>query len=280
MYNHNTPPKESLIKRALKRPETIPLIFFVSALSLWLAFLSKVYFENHHGNNITKTIPVINNVKEPLSMQPVAYQVTSESEMVPSYTDVNYNINKINQLTEQLMLQQQKTKELSRIVKQQKTDLNSLIQKTVSNSMQKSVTQASINDQKYISILSKNKNTQTENTAIALVNTDYYNRVVIDSSNTNFNSFQGKINSFIDDHNTNTANKTGVEYVAKLEKESDVRRNEMRSIALKKGESIWMIAKRAYGKGFLYYKIMKANPQITEENARYLAPGTIIRVPI
>ena len=73
--------------------------------------------------------------------------------------------------------------------------------------------------------------------------------------------------------------KKEVEYSKSLTQESAVRSNEVRSIILKKQETLWLLAKRAYGDGKLYLKIMKANPQITEENARYLQPGTLIRIP-
>ena len=63
----------------------------------------------------------------------------------------------------------------------------------------------------------------------------------------------------------------------KLDKEADVRQNEVRSIALQDGDSLWSLAVRAYGDGDgnLYRKILKANPHITEESARRLSTCTL-----
>lgn len=101
---------------------------------------------------------------------------------------------------------------------------------------------------------------------------DYYNRIQLKNTLTG-NTLQDKVYKL-----TKTSNSS--KYVESLKSESKVRRNQVRSIELKKGESIWMIAVRAYGDGNDYVKILKANPQITVENARLLQPGIFIRVPL
>lgn len=68
-------------------------------------------------------------------------------------------------------------------------------------------------------------------------------------------------------------------YKTSLAQESAVRNNEVRSIVLKKNETLWGLAKRAYGDGMLYKKIIKANPHINEGNVRFLRPGILIRIP-
>ncbi len=271
MYKHNIAAEKSLFKRFLKRPETIPLIFFITSLTLWLAFLSKVYFENRSEQEISLDAASLNNsYEEPLSTQAVIYETVSSNQALVSFNTVNANINKINQLTKQLMRQQQQTEELTRMVNMQKMELGLLIDDAVKK--------ANITDKNYIADLSKLENTSNERNETDLANTDYYNRVTITSSSKSSNYLQNKINSFLIYPQGEKKKNTG--YVKQLNKESNVRTNEARSITLKKGESIWMIAKRAYGDGYLYHKIMKANPQITERNAHYLTPGTIIRVPI
>lgn len=102
---------------------------------------------------------------------------------------------------------------------------------------------------------------------------DYYNRLTIQDSGKN--DLQNSINQLM---GTNDAKQS--EYTAKLDKEADVRQNEVRSITLQNGDTLWSLAKRAYGDGLLYKKILSANPQITEENARKLKIGTLIRVPM
>jgi len=78
----------------------------------------------------------------------------------------------------------------------------------------------------------------------------------------------------------NTKNSTNPKiktvYKAALEKESNIRKNAVRSITIKKGETLWSIAQRAYGSGALYKKIIIANPQT---NLKKLFVGQVIRVP-
>ncbi len=73
-----------------------------------------------------------------------------------------------------------------------------------------------------------------------------------------------------------TSPKINTEYKIALEKESNIRKNAVRSITIKKGETLWSIAQRAYGNGILYKKIIEANPQ---SNLKQLFVGQVIRVP-
>lgn len=68
-------------------------------------------------------------------------------------------------------------------------------------------------------------------------------------------------------------------YETALSQESTVRSNAVRSIVVKKGESLWGIAKRAYGDGKSYKKILDANPQIMKNKKVTLFVGQVIRVP-
>lgn len=65
-----------------------------------------------------------------------------------------------------------------------------------------------------------------------------------------------------------------------LETESVVRKNAVRSVVIRKGETLWSIAKRAYGNGFDYPKILKANPGLKKGKIVRLRIGQVIRVPI
>jgi|GEM_PF-4224064 len=92
-------------------------------------------------------------------------------------------------------------------------------------------------------------------------------------------SLQKQVNQLITLNETpKTDNKK--DYKAALQRESNVRNNEMRSIVVKKGETLWAIAQRAYGDGLLYKKIIEANPHVLKKGKVLLIVGQIIRVPI
>ncbi len=88
---------------------------------------------------------------------------------------------------------------------------------------------------------------------------------------------QSKINKLITSKNSSSSSSN---YRKELAKEAGVRKNAVRSIIIKKGETLWSISKRAYGDGKYYKKILKANPQITRDGVLKLTIGQKIRVPI
>ena len=69
-----------------------------------------------------------------------------------------------------------------------------------------------------------------------------------------------------------------LDYVQALNQEYLERANEMRVIRVQAGDSLWKIAEKAYGDGFRYKRIFKANPQLTSPNK--LKVGDLIRVPL
>ena len=103
-------------------------------------------------------------------------------------------------------------------------------------------------------------------------------------------SLQNQINLLINDDSpkstvkvsptNNTAEETLEEdYRKALNAESAVRLNEMRTITIIKGDTLWAIAKRAYGNGSQYKKIINANPNIVNKGKVLLLVGQVIRVP-
>ncbi len=68
------------------------------------------------------------------------------------------------------------------------------------------------------------------------------------------------------------------DYLEKLNTEGEKRKNEMRTIKVKRGETLWRISIRAYGTGFKYKKIFKANPHLTSPDS--ITTGEILRVPL
>jgi nucleoid-associated protein YgaU len=67
-------------------------------------------------------------------------------------------------------------------------------------------------------------------------------------------------------------------YLKTLETESIERANEMRTIQVAKGDSLWDIAERAYGDGYQYPRIFAANPNLTDPDK--IEVGTFLRVPL
>ena len=87
---------------------------------------------------------------------------------------------------------------------------------------------------------------------------------------------QNELNQLIKDDTT----KAGVLFSKALDQEYKDRSNETRSIIVKKGETLWNIAIRAYGNGNDYTKILQSNPQLSETTLKQLTEGQILRVPL
>lgn len=251
-----TEPKQSLIKKILNSAGFIPLIFFITSIILWAAFISKIYsdkesydlIEGYSSSQLTPASTVI-----------VKAKATLQADSTQKH---DIEIQKIKEVTQQLIKEQQKTALLGKQLK-------------LSNMLKQSIGSATPTDNKYIAAMNKDslKKYETSPKKYILGETDYFNRIVLNTTEIKVDGIQQQIYQLMEI-------KTASNYVKTLKKESDVRQNEVRSIILKRGESIWMIAVRAYGDGYQYHKIMTANPQITEKNARFLKPGTIVRVPL
>ena len=66
-------------------------------------------------------------------------------------------------------------------------------------------------------------------------------------------------------------------YTNSLKSEVDVRKNEMRIIVVRKGDTLGKIAKRAYGNVMDYKRIYRANPEVTRPDRIYI--GQKLRIP-
>jgi len=67
-------------------------------------------------------------------------------------------------------------------------------------------------------------------------------------------------------------------YAKKITKEIIIRKNAMRTIKVRPGDTLSSIAQRAYGKSSMYNKIFEANPDLLSDPNR-LKVGMILRVP-
>lgn len=68
------------------------------------------------------------------------------------------------------------------------------------------------------------------------------------------------------------------DYLKTLKVAGAERANEMRTIKVRRGDTLWKISTRAYGTGFLYRKIFEANPHLKNPGA--ITAGEILRVPL
>lgn len=114
-----------------------------------------------------------------------------------------------------------------------------------------------------------NKKAVIRSVSLRQENNDSANKIV------KIGGLQGKINQLISSKSATKSN-----YRQALTQEAEERKNSVRSIVVKKGETLWSISRRAYGDGKLYRKILKANPEITRGGVLRLSIGQKIRVPI
>ncbi len=194
---------------------------------------------------------------------------------------VQFNSKRIEKLEMLLIKEQKKNKELYNKLNTQDSKLQELQAIALKD------VKITLNDQKYITAISENKNaTKLDEDKISKI--DYYNkvRVLLSSELDNKVSrskqsaqLQSLINELYNDSKSSKVTNLNNNYKRSLAQESLTRSNEVRSIVLKKNETLWGLAKRAYGDGMLYKKIIQANPHINEENVWFLEPGILIRIP-
>ena len=118
---------------------------------------------------------------------------------------------------------------------------------------------------------------------------DYFNKVDISEQRSQPAersaplSLAQKISMLVSDDVAETAgvtvnNTNQDEFIASLQTGSEERSNETRIITVKLGDSLWKIAVRAYGSGYEFPRIYKANPHI--KNPNLIRIGEKLRVPL
>ena len=118
---------------------------------------------------------------------------------------------------------------------------------------------------------------------------DYFNKVEISeqrsapTKNSAPLSLAQKISMLVSDDKSEKTeiqdNDTNQEkFIASLQSSSEERSNETRTITVKLGDSLWKIAVRAYGSGYEFPRIYKANPHI--KNPNLIRVGEKLRVPL
>jgi nucleoid-associated protein YgaU len=140
-----------------------------------------------------------------------------------------------------------------------------------------------------------NINEQTATSTVAKSNTaeqsvDYFNKVDVSVKNKvpqrdNNMTLAKQIENAVSgmdasspNRKNSTADKADDLFFQALETESKERANEMRTIKIARGDTLWDIAQRAYGNGFKYEKIFEANPYLSSPDK--IKIGDTLRVPI
>jgi len=113
---------------------------------------------------------------------------------------------------------------------------------------------------------------------------DVYNKVNVENTTTDIDTdtlskLSDEINSVITKGSTSetTSNNTDKIYTESLKDEVDVRKNEMRIIVVREGDTLGKIAARAYGNASEFKRIYEANPEITRPDHIYI--GQKLRIP-
>jgi LysM repeat protein len=115
-------------------------------------------------------------------------------------------------------------------------------------------------------LLSAEKNEVNSKT---LKESNHYNKVIVSSSEKNKSPLE---RSFFSSKESSSS------YEEALNKELDVRSNEMRIIIVQEGDTLSKIAKKAYGDIDAYPKIFKANPELLK-NPDEIFAGQRLRIP-
>lgn len=187
------------------------------------------------------------------------------------------------------------------LVRTEETDKDGNLQVTVKETMD-GLAELSTKDANYVEALNQLNNSQKtpktntdEATASHLAkegntkkSVDYFNKVDVTLKHTqrtnNDLALVDQIEAAVSADDPSSIEKDSIpnnqenDYFQALGTESAERANEMRTIKIVRGDTLWSIASRAYGSGFEYKKIFKANPYLSDPDK--IEVGDTLRVPI
>ena len=118
-----------------------------------------------------------------------------------------------------------------------------------------------------------NEHTKIDNSAKQI---DVYNKVNVQNTSgiDTLSQLSDKINSVMQE---SISNDKVTNYTKSLKSEVNVRKNEMRIIVVRQGDTLGKIAKRAYGNVMEYKRIYRANPELIRPDRIYI--GQKLRIP-
>jgi nucleoid-associated protein YgaU len=240
-------------------------------------FGSSVYYKNlpanitsqqsTHSTTVEVVTRQLNNEKDitdSLSSKNVELkQQLKEALSKASSNDKDFNVTKLNsELDQEKQANQKLNDENARL----KVRINNILAK---NEVENNISKNNTSDIGATTVVGRNI-VLDGNQESAKSKT--FNKVKMDLSEVS--QAESKAQPLTSRNTVQTITKTAVEEPKKILK------SKSRTMKLKKGESLWNLSKRAYGKGIFYKKIIKANPSITENNFKKLRPGTKINIPL
>lgn len=116
---------------------------------------------------------------------------------------------------------------------------------------------------------------------------DSYNKIYLPKQQSSQSNLQNTMTQLVDSSLKDIKNKSkqknvsdkDKQLVKRLDNEADVRQNAMRTIVVKRGDTLSRISQKAYGSGSQFRKIFRANPSLLNDPHR-IRPGQILRVPL
>ncbi len=115
----------------------------------------------------------------------------------------------------------------------------------------------------------------------SLKDSNHYNKIIlphneiVNNQNDSLLELTNELNHVIDEYKEN---KFHSDYIEAVNKETTIRKNEMRVIIVQEGDTLSKIAKKAYGSANDYKKIFSANPEIIK-NPDQIFVGQRLRIP-
>ncbi len=239
-------------------------------------FGTNIYYKNKPTNVSS------NHGSDTMKIEAVTNQLNNEKDITDSLSSKNielkkklkYALSKVNDGDADLKvinLNAELSKE--KLVNKKLTDESSRLKLRINNILAK--VEASKNNNSDARTTQGNRNTAQSTEGI--IKDKNYNKVKMELAEDS--QSESKLSSEANRNNTQKAVE-GVDDDKPKEVVKTSKSKEKRTMKLKKGESLWNLSKRAYGKGIYYKRIIKANPSITEKSFKKLRPGTKVNVPL
>ena len=291
--------KSNLFGTIIKALIIILLILLVIVVG---SFAYKFLFSSKENTQQVQKIQPISQTTQPIQQNVAVNTQPKKSEDLQTNTNQTNNLK--NQITQQVknntsglkkediaMIVQAVLAQMEQKQASQASNVNNPAQETQTN-VQNSDDSELLNSLQAVSVdrVEKNEidtsrleniNTNQEVRSSNIKKEDTFNKIIVENQNANTQDDLSKLYSQLNQIMQKDKTKKSVKdktFVKKLEVETKVRKNEMRIITVKKGDTLSKIALRAYGNPMLFTKIFEANPDLISDPNR-IYPGQKLRVP-